>query len=99
MNRQKEREEFTEALKKLNSIEATVNVLRESDKSRIKGEILREHAEHTALGHIDARTMEYLEQQYACYVRENGNSFVEGLMAELRKLYCEAGQNKVINPQ
>lgn len=75
-----------ELIERVGIIEKQLAVLLESDKSRIKGEILRYHQECMKNGQIDHRTYEYLHQQYAAYKQEGGNSFVDGLMEDIDHL-------------
>lgn len=62
-------------------------MLIESDKEDIKAFITGQH--HYFIygkGWIDDYSMECLEKRFAIYEREHGNSFVEGLMNEIRAL-------------
>lgn len=66
--------------------EQQIQILLESDKTRIKGEIIKEHKEHMAAGSIDYKTLDYLQRQYHCYQREGGNSYIHNLMKDIESL-------------
>lgn len=66
--------------------EEQISILLESDKTRIKGEIIREHKEHMAAGSIDYKTLDYLQRQYHCYQKEGGNSYIHSLMDDIEGL-------------
>ena len=63
-----------------------IELLIESDELSIKTWIKEQHAKWVPLGCIDNQTLELLEQRYAIYSREGGNSWAEHLMNDLRKL-------------
>lgn len=68
-------------------INARIDMLIESDKEDIKSCITDKH--HFFVYQqkwIDDYTMECLERRFAVYQKEHGNSFVEGLMNEIRSL-------------
>lgn len=75
---------FEKAFEKVNT---QIEMLIESDKEDIKAFITSQH-HHFAYdkGWIDDYSMECLEKRFAIYEREHGNSFVEGLMNEIRAL-------------
>lgn len=69
------------------SIKAQISMLIESDKEDIKAYITdRHHFFVYDQGWVDDYSMECIEKRFAIYERENGNSFVRGLMDELRSL-------------
>ena len=76
----------SKAAARFRTIEDNVSLLLDSDKARIKGEILREHTRCVERGGIDPYTLEYLHAQYDIYKAENGNSFVEELMKSIDSL-------------
>lgn len=75
---------FEKALEKVNG---QIEMLIESDKEDIKAFITSQHHHFVyEKGWIDDYSMECLEKRFAIYEREHGNSFVEGLMNEIRTL-------------
>ena len=71
---------------KVDKIEAQLKQLTESDMHDIKGWIVEKHHSLIKKGWVDDFTMDTLEHRYADYVAEDGNSYVAGLMSELRAL-------------
>ena len=71
---------------KVEELEAQLAQLTESDKHDIKGWIVEKHHHLIRKGWVDDFTMDTLEHRYADYVAEDGNSYIAGLMAELRAL-------------
>ena len=71
---------------KVNNIEAQLARLTESDKHDIKGWIVEKHHYLLKKGWVDDFTMDTLERRYSDYVAEDGNSYIAGLMSELRAL-------------
>lgn len=72
---------------KLNSIEEKMVMLINSDEYDIKSYITDKHRLHVVeRGWIDNYTMDNLEKRFAIYEKEGGNSFIAGLMKELRQL-------------
>lgn len=69
----------------------SIKLLIDSDKSRIKGEILDKYKYFMAKGSIDVYSLEYLHQQYSIYQAEGGNSFVKELMDDLDDLDISSG--------
>lgn len=72
--------------KRVSGIEAQLVRLTESDMHSAKGWIVEKHHALMKQGWVDDFTMDTLEKRYADYIAENGNSYVGGLMSELRKL-------------
>ena len=71
---------------KVDKIEAQLTQLTESDMHDIKGWIVEKHHQIMKNGWVDDFTMDTLEKRYADYQIEGGNSYVAGLMSELRAL-------------
>ena len=71
---------------KVNKIENQLTRLTESDKHDIKGWIVEKHHYLIKKGWVDDFTMDTLERRYSDYVAEDGNSYVERLMEDLRSL-------------
>ena len=60
--------------------------LRKSDRLAIKTWIKEQHEKWIRLGCIDNYTLDLLEERYAIYKEEGGNSWAKKLMDELRAL-------------
>lgn len=71
---------------RVDKIEAQLTRLTESDMHAIKGWIVEKHHTLMKRGWVDDFTMDTLEYRYADYVAEDGNSYVQNLMTELRAL-------------
>lgn len=78
----------------LTNLEAQTNRLVESDRDSIKAYIVGVHKSATNEGYIDLHTLSIVESQYITYLSENGNSFVEKLMTEIRDLPEEPPKKK-----
>lgn len=70
----------------VNRIENQVAQLIVSDMHDIKSFIVEKHHVLIKQGWVDDFTMDTLEKRYEDYLKECGNSYVEGLMADIRKL-------------
>lgn len=80
-------DDLTEAfMKKIDVIENQVAQLTRSDMHDIKGWIVEKHHKFMKQGWIDDFTMDILEKRFEDYTREGGNSYISGLMDELRAL-------------
>lgn len=88
-------EVFTESIKSLNEEcqksfdkqNESLQMLIASDKDDIKSFIVREYHYFTEeKGWIDDFSLDVLEKRYSHYKAEGGNSFIEELMDEIRKL-------------
>ena len=78
---------FADADKRFKKIEDSIEMLIESDKEDIKAFITLQHHKFVYEQEwIDDYSMECLEKRFAIYEKEHGNSFVLGLMNELRAL-------------
>ena len=73
----------------LSKLEAQTNRLIESDRENIKAYIANVHKASTNDGYIDFHILSIVETQYATYLEENGNTFIEKLMCEIRELPTE----------
>lgn len=71
---------------KVDKLEAQLTRLTESDMHDIKGWIVEKHHELMQKQWVDDFTIDTLEKRYADYVAEDGNSYVERLMEDLRSL-------------
>lgn len=71
---------------RVDRVEARLSQLTKSDMHDIKGWIVEKHHSLMIQGWVDDFTMDTLEKRYADYVSEDGNSYVKGLMTELRAL-------------
>ena len=73
-------------LEKVNSIEQQVDVLTASDMDDIRSWIVDKHKYYkNHKENIDNFTMDCLEKRFSHYKEEGGNSYVTGLMEDLRK--------------
>lgn len=63
-----------------------IGILIDSDKEEIKSFIVKEHSKWTAKGFIDINSFQAIESRYDKYIKENGNTFVAGLMKDIRSL-------------
>ena len=78
---------FAKGKERFEKLEALIEMLIESDKEDIKSFITAQHHKFVYEQEwIDDYSMECLEKRFAIYEREHGNSFVLGLMNELRAL-------------
>ena len=76
-----------ELTKNINHITDKVDLLVDSDRDAIKAYITREHHYFCyKVGWIDDYSLDCLEHRFEHYKEEEGNSFIEGLMNELRAL-------------
>lgn len=71
---------------KTNNLDEKINILIESDKESLKYTITCEYYKAVFNGYIEIHTLQSLEAIYEKYLSENGNTFIGGLMEELRKL-------------
>lgn len=75
---------FENTLKEINE---KIDLLIQSDKDDIKSYITREHHYYCYQKKwIDDYTLDCIERRYNHYKEEGGNSFIEGLMKEIRSL-------------
>lgn len=70
----------------INKIMAQVDLLVSSDMADIKSYITQKYNEFMALGYIDVHSFEACQKRFEYYQLEGGNSFVEQLMEELKRL-------------
>lgn len=66
-----------------------LELLFESDKLRIKSDILRQYRRFADKGSIDVRSLDCLHQEYEIYKKEGGNSFVEEIMQLIDEIPVE----------
>ena len=67
----------------LASIKDDVALLLESDRESIKSYITSEYHKWMNLGYIDMYSLKALDEQFDKYRKEDGNTFVEGMMHEI----------------
>ncbi len=71
----------------LERLEKKVDVLTKSDRDDIKAFITREHHYFCYMkGWIDDYSLDCIERRYGHYEEQGGNSFITGLMKEIRAL-------------
>ena len=66
-----------------------LKLLFESDKLRIKSDILRQYRYFSDKGFIDVKSLDCLHQEYEIYKKEGGNSFVEEIMQLIDEIPVE----------
>lgn len=88
LNKLEEHEERIGEYKEcLNKILNTINILIESDKDDIKSWITEKHHYFCyELGYIDDYNLQCIEARYKHYKDENGNTFIDGFMVDIRNL-------------
>lgn len=67
-------------------IKQNVGLLIESDKDDIRAWITDKYHYFMKLGHIDDFTLDCLERRFKSYKQEGGNTYVDSMMEELRRL-------------
>lgn len=70
----------------IQTVKQSVELLIESDKNDIKAWITEKHHYFIRQGWIDDYSLDCIERRFKCYQREGGNSYVEELVNEIRKL-------------
>ena len=79
----------------LNKIIDSIQLLINSDKDDIKAWITEKHHYYCyEKRHIDDYSLDCIEKRYTHYKNEGGNSFVEDLMRDIRKLPKTSSLNK-----
>lgn len=78
--------QLTELKSNVNILNDKTNILVESDKESIKTTITEKYYESMNKEYIELHTIQSLETLYEKYLKENGNTFIRGLMEELRTL-------------
>lgn len=63
-----------------------IDLLIESDRLSIKAWIKEQHEKWTHCGYIDSQSLELLEDRFKVYTKEDGNSWAEKLINEIRAL-------------
>lgn len=80
-------QEHNQMRDQMGEIHQMINVLMESDRNDIKAWITEKHHYFCyEKGYIDDYSLDCLERRFASYEKEDGNSFVETLMNEIRAL-------------
>lgn len=76
-----------ECTRRLNKQQEILTLLTESDRDDIKSWIVQQyHYFYEEKGWIDDFSMDSLEKRYACYQQEGGNSYITGIVKQLRTL-------------
>lgn len=70
--------------KDINANKDQLDVLIASDKESIKSFIVSCYYQAKSDGYVNSHLMQIIEERYETYKKENGNSYVGGLMHELR---------------
>lgn len=71
--------------KDINANKDQLDVLIASDKESIKSFIVSCYYQAKSDGYVNSHLMQIIEERYETYKKENGNSYVGGLMNELRE--------------
>lgn len=71
---------------RMENIESQLIQLTQSDMHDIKSWMVEKHHQLTEAGWVDDFTMDTIEKRFDDYKKENGNSYVEGLVNEIRAL-------------
>lgn len=75
---------MSEFRKDINANKDQLDVLIASDKESIKSFIVSCYYQAKSDGYVNSHLMQIIEERYETYKKENGNSYVGGLMNELR---------------
>ena len=79
--------EINDIKKSINKITKMIETLIESDKDDIKAYITKEHHYFVYQQKwIDDYSLDCIERRFSHYIEQGGNSFIAGLMQELRQL-------------
>lgn len=70
--------------KDINANKDQLDILIASDKESIKSFIVSCYYQAKSDGYVNSHLMQIIEERYETYKKENGNSYVSGLMNELR---------------
>ena len=88
-------EQQKEIFAKMNELTDNINMLIKSDKDDIKAYITERHHYFCYVQHwVDDYSLDCLERRYDHYVDEGGNSYIESLMKEIRRLPKQPMQNQ-----
>ena len=102
-NAEREFETFLKQQNEINNSLQTlvkkVNILLDSDKEDIKAYVTEKHHYYLHRGWIDDFTLECIEKRFQCYQEEEGNSFVENLVNDLRKLPRQSPTDMIHNAE
>lgn len=83
-------QEVTKELKTIrqenSALKNKLDILFESDKDDIRAWITQQHHYFMSIGCIDDYSLDCLERRFKHYQQEGGNSYIEDLMKDLRKL-------------
>lgn len=71
---------------KLSRVERSIHMLINSDKNDIKTWIVAKHRQLMLQQWVDAYDLDCIERRFADYSQEGGNSYVEDLIIDIRKL-------------
>lgn len=86
-NLQTQAEQILDITKSIQSLSQKVDMLIKSDRNAIKAYITEKHHFYVyGQGWIDDYSLNCIEQRYQHYKDQGGNSFISGLMSQLRAL-------------
>lgn len=80
---------------KLDNVSANVNMMIESDKESIKAFITLQYYSAIEKGFVEPYILQSLEARYTQYLQENGNTYIGGLMDEIRNLPHQKPNNTI----
>lgn len=78
----------------LDEVKQNINLLITSDRDDIRGWITDKYHRFIQLGYIDDFTLDCLERRFKSYKQEGGNTYVDSMMEELRRLPRQNRLNK-----
>jgi hypothetical protein len=70
----------------INDLRRCVHILIDSDKNDIKAWIAEKYRKLMLQGWVDDYDLDCIERRFANYLQEGGNSYVEDLINDIRKL-------------
>lgn len=95
--KQKEEEMYMcskEMKERMGKLENVCDMLLQSDRRRIRAEIVRQHQYFFRQGQIDLYSLDVIHRQLDSYKKEGGNTYIEKLVHELEELpLIDEGKN------
>jgi len=82
-----------EMKERMAKLENVCDMLLQSDRRRIRAEIVRQHQWFFRQGQIDLYSLDVIHRQFDSYKKEGGNTYVEKLVRELEELPLVDEQN------
>jgi hypothetical protein len=90
-----------EMKERMGKLEDICDTLLQSDRRRIRAEIVRQYQWFLRQGQIDLYSLDVIQRQFNSYQKEGGNTYVEHLIQELEELPLVEGQSveKCVGPK